>query len=201
MEKNRSIKIYIMFALIISVIGLSIAYAAFSSTLTIEGLVTVKKTTDAWNIGIEALDGTTNLTPILTGNAKEVTAPTISGTTISGFEASFYAPGDAIAYEFNVVNNGSVNAILDETGMSDGLITCIPKENGTATEAEAEDLCGDLISFLQETDDIIGEVQVLAPGEKRTFHFEIAWKEGSTVEISDDVVVYLDGLTMPITQE
>lgn len=47
MEKNRSIKIYIIFALIISVIGLSIAYAAFSSTLTIEGLVTVKKTTNA----------------------------------------------------------------------------------------------------------------------------------------------------------
>ena len=201
MEKNRSIKIYIMFALIISVIGLSIAYAAFSSTLTIEGLVTVKKTTDAWNIGIEALDGTTNLTATITGNAKEVTAPTISGTTISGFEAAFYAPGDAIAYEFNVVNNGSVNAILDETGYSDGEITCSPKENGTATQEEAELLCGSLVRGLWETADVLGDVQVLAPGEKRTFHFEIAWDEASTVVISDDVVVKLDGFSMSITQE
>ena len=201
MEKNRSIKLYIMFALIISVVGLSIAYAAFSSTLTIEGLVTVKKTTDAWNIGIEALDGTTNLTPTITGSAKEITSPTISGTTISGFEINFYAPGDIVAYDFNLVNNGKVNAVLEEQNINVGTLTCTPKANGTATTAEAIDLCNDLYTNLVETKTIIGEKQVLAPGEKRTFRFEISWNEESTAVISDDVVVKLDGMTMPITQE
>ncbi len=66
---------------------------------------------------------------------------------------------------------------------------------------KTEDLNGDLTSVLRETDDIIGEVLVLAPGEKRTFRFEISWNEESTAVISDDVVVKLDGMTMPITQE
>ena len=66
---------------------------------------------------------------------------------------------------------------------------------------KTEDLNGDLTSVLRETDDIIGEKQVLAPGEKRTFRFEISWNEESTAVISDDVIVKLDGMTMPITQE
>ena len=66
---------------------------------------------------------------------------------------------------------------------------------------KTEDLNGDLTSVLRETDVIIGEVLVLAPGEKRTFRFEISWNEESTAVISDDVVVKLDGMTMPITQE
>ena len=66
---------------------------------------------------------------------------------------------------------------------------------------KTEDLNGDLTSVLRETDDIIGEVLVLAPGEKRTFRFEISWNEESTAVISDDVIVKLDGMTMPITQE
>ena len=66
---------------------------------------------------------------------------------------------------------------------------------------KTEDLNGDLTSVLRETDDIIGEVLVSAPGEKRTFRFEIAWNEESTAVISDDVIVKLDGMTMPITQE
>ena len=69
------------------------------------------------------------------------------------------------------------------------------------TTAEAIDLCNDLYTNLVETKTIIGEKQVLAPGEKRTFRFEISWNEESTAVISDDVVVKLDGMTMPITQE
>lgn len=70
MEKNRNVKIYVIFALVISVMGLSIAYAAYSATLLISGTVTAKKSSDAWNVHFESTDGSTTLTPTLGGNAK-----------------------------------------------------------------------------------------------------------------------------------
>lgn len=199
MEKNRNIKLYIMFALIISVMGLSIAYAAYSTTLTIKGTVTARKSSDVWNVHFEALDGGTTLTPILTGNAREITPPTLTDTKISGFEASFYAPGDSVRYEFNIVNSGLLDAKLSSSVI--GSLTCTPKANGTATASEATALCNDLILKVEQTSANPDTSLVLTSGQSINYHLSVTWNEASTVTISDDITVTIEESNFVFTQD
>ena len=106
MEKGRGTKALVVVTLLVSVLALSIAYAAYSATLLISGTVTAKKSSDAWNVHFESTDGSTTLTPTLGGNAKVTSSATLTETKISDFEITFYAPGDSISYDFEVKNTG-----------------------------------------------------------------------------------------------
>lgn len=70
MEKERKIKVLSVAALLVAVLGLTVAFAALSQTLTINGSATVN--TASWDIHFKNLS-----TPTLTGNAAVTTAPTI----------------------------------------------------------------------------------------------------------------------------
>ena len=88
MEKERGIKILAVVALLVSVIGLSIAYAAYSATLLVSGTVTAKKSADAWNIRFSSTDGTsTSGTTIATlpEGFRPTSSPILIGTTEEGY--------------------------------------------------------------------------------------------------------------------
>ncbi len=188
MEKERGIKILAVVALLVSVIGLSIAYAAYSATLVVSGTVTAKKSADAWNVHFTATDGTSTLTPTLSGNATVGTAATLSDTSISAFNINFYAPGDSVTYEFKVNNDGAVDAVLST--ITKGTLTCAPKANGTATQTEADNLCNDLtMSLTKSTGSDITTGTTLTSGASETYKLNVTWKSESTVSISDDIVV------------
>lgn len=105
MEKDRGIKTLSVIALIIAVIGLSIAFAALSTTLIIDGAT--KLDSASWDIHFENLSA-----PTITGNAKELKRPTLSTTSIIGYEVALTKPGDSVTYEFDVKNAGSINAMI-----------------------------------------------------------------------------------------
>lgn len=188
MEKERGIKVLAIVALLVSVIGLSIAYAAYSATLLVSGTVTAKKSADAWNVRFTATDGSSTLTPTLTGHAAVATAATLTDTTISSFNINFFAPGDSVKYEFKVNNTGAVDATLST--ITKGTLSCAPKENGTATQTEANNLCNDL--SLELTKSPSGEITsgtTLASGASETYQLTITWNSESTTTISDDIVI------------
>ncbi len=188
MEKERGIKILAVVALLVSVIGLSIAYAAYSATLLVSGTVTAKKSADAWNVRFTATDGTSTLTPTLVGHATVGTAATVTDTSISAFNINFFAPGDSVTYEFKVNNSGAVDASLST--ITKGSLTCAPKASGSATQTEADNLCKDLT--LELTKSPSGEITtgtVLASGSAETYKLTVTWKSESTASISDDIVV------------
>ena len=107
----------ILIITLVSVLGLSIAFAAFSSSLTVKGNATI--TPDSGNFKVVFSSSstslsTTNVSVTKTGNATAGT-PTIDNSenpTIKNLSASFTAPGEKVEYTFYARNEGSYDAYL-----------------------------------------------------------------------------------------
>ena len=118
MERNRKIKILSLVALIVAVLGLGVAFAALSSQLTING--SAKAQAGSWNIHfVKTLDMPTQTT----GDAS-FTEPTLSDTSILGFKATVTKPGDSVTYYFDIVNSGTVDALVDNYVFESGYQDC-----------------------------------------------------------------------------
>ena len=117
--KDKKTMIIVIIALIVSIIGLGIAFAAFSQTLTITGSAEVEATN--WEVVFEGTDGSATLgAPTLTGSASVTTAPTIKNnqTEISNYAVSLKTPGDSVTYNFKIHNKGSFAANLSSLTIS-----------------------------------------------------------------------------------
>ena len=118
MERNRKIKTLSLVALIVAVLGLGVAFAALSSQLTING--SAKAQAGSWNIHFaKTLDMPTQTT----GNAS-FTEPTLSDTSILGFKATVTKPGDSVTYYFDIVNSGTVDALVEDYVFRSGYYDC-----------------------------------------------------------------------------
>lgn len=118
MERNRKIKILSLVALIVAVLGLGVAFAALSSKLTING--SAKAQAGSWNIHFaKTLDMPTQTT----GDAS-FTEPTLSDTSILGFKATVTKPGDSVTYYFDIVNSGTVDALVESYVFESGYRDC-----------------------------------------------------------------------------
>ena len=105
MRKKENKIVFGILALLVSIVAVSISYAAFTQNLNINGSANVQAT--SWSVHFA------NLTNAVTsGTAHEDVAPTIkaSRTDIGDYEVSFYTPGDSITYKFDVVNDGDYDA-------------------------------------------------------------------------------------------
>ena len=118
MERNRKIKTLSLVALIVAVLGLGVAFAALSSKLTING--SAKAQAGSWNIHFAK---TLNMPTQTTGNAS-FTEPTLSDTSILGFKATVTKPGDSVTYYFDIVNSGTVDALVDNYVFESGYQDC-----------------------------------------------------------------------------
>lgn len=117
MEKERKIKILSLVALIVAVLGLTVAFAALSQTLTINGTASVNAA--EWDIHFANLSE-----PVIEGDATS-TKPTLSGTSITGYAATVTKPGDSVVYEFDIVNAGTVDAIISEVNKPTKYFKCV----------------------------------------------------------------------------
>lgn len=114
-NKKRNLLIAI---LLFIVLLMSVAFAAFSNRLTITGTTRVVTT---WDVKITniALKQSTQANPNPYGNADSPstfpgggTNPTYTDTTAT-FYSTLGVPGDSVTYVVTIVNNGSVNAVVD----------------------------------------------------------------------------------------
>ncbi len=106
MEKQRREKVLAVISLIVSVICLSIAFAAMSTNLIINGDAALENS--SWDIHFENLSE-----PKIVGTAKELKEPSIDDTTIKNVSVSLKNPGDSVTYEFDIVNAGTTDAKSD----------------------------------------------------------------------------------------
>lgn len=105
MEKDRKIKVLAITALIITILGLTVAFAALSQTLTINGAATLDAA--KWGIKFENLsDG--EITGDATINDTAVIADDL--VTINNIDVSLSTPGDSVTYTVDLVNEGTINA-------------------------------------------------------------------------------------------
>ena len=120
MERNRQTKMITIIALVIAVAGMSLGFAAFSSTLTISSSATVAPDSSNFKVGFYASTTSTlaseaqdHVYPSTNGSASATSLYISEGTTsISGLKANFTAPGESVTYSFYVGNSGEYDAYL-----------------------------------------------------------------------------------------
>lgn len=127
MEKGRGVKIISLVALIIAVAGLTVAFAALSQTLTINGQAKVDAAT--WNVHFDNMQ-------ITEGSSYVTQAPIVDNdnTVIRDFRVTFTEPGQAVEFTFDVVNDGSIDAILSDIIPENLQPSC----TGTGVNADAD---------------------------------------------------------------
>ena len=131
MEKERKVKVLSIAALLVAVLGLTVAFAALSQTLTINGSANVDTAT--WDVHfVKTSDKATEVE-----GAATFTEPTLSGTAIENFSATLTKPGDSVTYYFDIVNNGTVDAVVSSYNFSYGYLKCI----GAKSSSDTWDTC------------------------------------------------------------
>ena len=123
MEKERRIKIISLCALLVAVLGLTVAFASLSQTLTINGSAAVNAA--SWDIHFEKTSGKETEVK----GAATFTEPTLSGTTIENFSATLTKPGDSVTYYFDIVNNGTVDAVVSSYDFPLAIRECVNNNN------------------------------------------------------------------------
>ena len=109
MEKERRTKALVVVVLLIVVAGLTVAFAALSATLNING--TAYLDAAKWGIKFENLSSPTKIgSATTTGTAKIEES---KSAEITGINVSLSTPGDKVTYTVDLVNEGTINAKID----------------------------------------------------------------------------------------
>lgn len=136
MERQRGITVAIVVTLVLAIVSLGVAFAAFSTTLNINGTATVQAS--SWSVFfVAASDATTKpssatniaSSDITPGNyagfastATAGTTNTVAETTVT-WNAKFKTPGDTLKYTLYIRNGGTYNAKIAATS---GIVTPTP---------------------------------------------------------------------------
>ena len=109
MEKERRTKALVVVVLLVVVAGLTVAFAALSTTLNING--TAYLDAAKWGIRFENLSSPTKIgSATTTGTAK---IEETKSAEITGINVSLSIPGDKVVYTVDLVNKGTINAKID----------------------------------------------------------------------------------------
>ena len=142
---NSKRLLFILGIAIFCLFGISIAFAAMSTTLNITfGKVTQNALT--WNVAFKTGDvtGTTGGT---SGTGRTCGKATVAATAVTVADTTLSKPGDKCTYKLNVVNSGGIAAkvgTITPTKPTGTNVTC-----GTATTSKM--VCGN-ITYLLTTD-------------------------------------------------
>ena len=124
-ENKKILYVLVVIALVLSIVGISIGFAAMSTELTINGTATVVPA--SWKIKFQ------NLSKVTGEDANIISAPQItSDTHIGNYSVKLSKPGDKVVYKFEVANTGSLDAELTSYTFATPTIT------GTSTNAAAD---------------------------------------------------------------
>ena len=126
--------------LIVGLVSMTVAYAAFSTQLTISS--SAKVAASKWDVRFA--NWTQVTVSNLNGGTSEATvkaSPSVTTTAVTGIEVTFNKPGDAVRFTFDIQNQGDIDAKLNTaTGMSEtksGVTKTVKCENATPTAGTA----------------------------------------------------------------
>ena len=210
MEKTRQIKIISLCALLVAVLGLTVAFASLSQTLTINGSAAVDAA--SWDIHFEKTSGKETEVK----GAARFTEPTLNGTTIENFSATLTKPGDSVTYYFDIVNNGTVDAVVLSYNFPTAMEECLHQSLSSNPECEPFDLVKndevnsyDKVKYLQLFDYNIYYVDggkklaskdTLNAGETKHMKLVIEYKDTAT-ELPENNITLTSSDPITITYE
>lgn len=193
---NNKVQNVLLGVLAIGLIGITVAYAALTQQLKIEG--TAKVASSKWDVHFGTVSA---------GNAQGyATAGTLAKTgetTIAGDIGTLKAPGDSITYTFDIENAGDINAIID-TVTGGQRVTCT-----SATQSVADAVCKDLTYSIKYTDgnttiakgDQLAKATNSSTPTKKNVTLTLTYKSTATTVASEDVTVTADPMTITYVQD
>ena len=185
-EKTKNV---LLVVLIVGLVSMTVAYAALSTTLTISSSAKVAAT--KWDIKITDWTQAAVQPNAVRGNSEvEVTAPTITDTSITGLAVKFKKPGDKVKFTFKIQNHGDIDAqltavTLGEAASGSGVTNTVTCANATPTANTAT------FDLTRKVNDTPGSIDCEMEVSLAANHEMPTQQEGEqTVTISDTVFTY-----------
>lgn len=143
MEKERQTKILLIISLVVSVLCLSLGFAAFSTTLSISSSASVTPNDSSFSVLFSSSNTSQSSNAVIGSGTNGATssATLINGTTIDGVNAYFSSPGQKVTYIFYAHNTGEYAAYLRNISFGSGK-TCTA-DYGT-TDSLVQAACEDI---------------------------------------------------------
>jgi hypothetical protein len=117
-SKDRTYQVVAIVGLIVGVMALTIGFAAFTTTLTIESAADVTPASTTLDVVFSSSSSSvaTNAPTVTPSGATGATGgtATLTGTRVSGIVAHFTQPGQTVTYDWYVYNNSAYTAYLNE---------------------------------------------------------------------------------------
>ena len=155
--KERKKLYFILIILLVLVASLSIAYSVLSVTLNITGSAEVKNA--SWDIRFENIK-------VTKGSVPPTKKPTIKSPTEIEFDVTLNKPGDFYEFTVDLVNKGSIDAMIDS-------ITKIPE----LTQSQQKYL---IYNITYKDDNPIATKQLLKKDLFKTIKVKVAYKTDLT---------------------
>lgn len=207
---NRSVLFLSLCGIFVTIVAMSVVYAALSSKLLIDGSAEVQASSfglkvekmslselmgDDYLSTCQANDISCQDNMLLKGNAKLVNEPTISGTTINNFEVSVQLPGDQIGLIYKVTNVGTIPVKLIDIIESEFQIISLNNSNDDVSWVNENVIFDFTMEYLDSSYNV--EINdILCPGEETILSIMIGVPAtvetipSGAVEISNISVAY-----------
>ncbi len=190
MEKKRKNKTILFLALIISIITLTIAFSMLSNDLIIKGVLSVDKST--WDIKFDE-----KTLEIIKSDNIVYTEPTINKTSIDNIKVTLSSNDDFVIYKFDIVNNGTVDAYLDNIIKKDKICNSI---NDIYANQDENIVCSNINYSLTYDNNLeLKKGDELLAGEKKKIVLKISYDGTNFPE--DDVYVNNLGISLIYLQK
>lgn len=154
MEKdNRKVKVIAIAALLVAVLGVSIGFAAFTRTLTIDAGAVVSPEDDfdvVFSKSSSSVDTTGGVdasakTPAdLTTTTAVIANDNTGGPLISNLKATFTQPGQSATYTFYAYNDSDYTAYLKNVDFTAAATKCTASTGSSVTAALMNAACPDI---------------------------------------------------------
>lgn len=156
MSNKKRIKVLVVVVLLMAVVGLTIAFASLSTSLNIKGSAYLNAA--KWGIKFENLSD-----PEIEGTATTVGTAKIEETKsagITGINVGLSTPGDKVTYTVDLVNEGTINAKIDNI------------EKTVLTEEQQKYL---IFKVTDESNNEISDGKILSSGETKKLTITIEY--------------------------
>ena len=182
MNKEREMKTLVIAALVISVVAIGVGFAAFSTTLQINGTATVNTADKTWDVRFEKIEKTAESTAGLGSSEPTITdgsaGVNTTKTAIGTITAAFTAPKQKLQYKITVKNAGTYDAKLTAASIPT-LDTITVTGTGDAAETDAANVKKHLkFSFTKaDKSPVTPETDTLAAGTTQDYLYTIEYED------------------------
>jgi len=194
-ERNKNI---LLAVLIVGVISMTVAFAALSQNLNINGSASVQNLNESWNIHFAHISNTANEVKTY-GYASADSSITVENTTVTVPEVTLKAPGDKVEYLFKVVNEGDITGyinVLNNIGF--GTITYDKDE--TLTQEQKSAFQNDIhVTLTYSNGNALAYNDVLLKGDESELLLTIEYINRDSAQVLPTKDVTFTGISASIT--